>query len=489
MYKKRFAKWGFQKNSRHTVAENHGRKVTSKRCHPPREQASIPTCPRLGHQDGLMLMLLTSVRICSVAFFESVRPRDDFLASHQQWPEQIDESSFTFKLVMDLLDRGYGKLAGRLARKAFLLAEDMLTLKGPVLVWNLLEMMHYMVTLRHAQLFHMLLAHVSALTDGRMPKSHPISAMLRGLRGLVASLAGVPSTPGSSTPPSLPSPSAGGDPTATPARPWLPSPSLSSLIEQAWTLNAEILFDHFDPRLLLLYCEIHWHSCSIAPPAAMISTANQWLSHIAAQQVSHTGAEARRAHDLCIGTLVDEDGVHQHPFTLETDSSLPHDYETLYASSVAALWEHGSPILSGKSGFTGDATIQLRILASLVMAQTLEEWSTVGTPPGTARGMATRMSRNDASIIACAIRALIDVETGHGGDGLRGPLDVVQRIRSIVALREYARTETDPQVVQEMWLLEDALVAAGNFEEAHKVGQTAFRRLERYVQDIPIDSV
>ena len=83
----------------------------------------------------------------------------------------------------------------------------------------------------------------------------------------------------------------------------------------------------------------------------------------------------------------------------------------------------------------------------------------------------------------------MDLELEYGTDGLGPPSDTVERIRSIVALREYAHAETDPQVVREMWLLQDALVAAGEYVEAQEVGRTVFLRLEKYIQDIPVDSV
>jgi len=354
MYKKRFAKWGFHKNSRRSAAavptlttKDECRKGSSRKPGPPGELGSVFAFPGLGYHDGLMLMFLSSVRICSVAFFESIQSRDGFLASlHQQpptdqpWPEHSDEVSFTFKLVIDLLDRGHGNLAGRMARKAFLLVEDMLTLDGPALVWNLLEMMHHMVTLRHAQLFQMLLAHLIALTDSWMPKSHPISAMLRGLRGFVASLTSVVTTPGrsSTTSSSSPSPSTGGDGTTTTAGPWLLSRPLSSLIERAWTLNAEILFDHFDARLFPLYCHIHWRSCSIAPPAAIVGTARQWFSQVEAQQTSRAAAEAHCAEGLFDITPV-EDKMLQRLLTPRMDASPPR---TTRCSSRAASRRFGN---------------------------------------------------------------------------------------------------------------------------------------------------
>jgi hypothetical protein len=508
MYKKRFAKWGFQKNSRRSAAavqtlttKDECRRVVSRKPSPPGELSSVPHFPGLGHHDGLMLVFLTSVRVCSVAFFESVQSRDGFLASLQQrpptdqpWPEKTKDVSFTFKLAVDLLDRGHGNLAGRTTRKAFLLVEDMLTLEAPALVWNLLEMMHHMVTLHHAQLFQMLLAHLIAMIDGRIPKTHPLPAMLRALRGLLASLTSVVSTSGgssltssSASSSSSSSPPTSGDRTTTTAGRCPLSRALSCLLERAWILNAEILFDHFDPRLFQLYFRINCDLCSISPPAGIFGGADQWFGHIDAQQTSGAAAEAHRAESLFEITPVEEDRMHQRLLAPRMDASPPQDYEMLRASSVAALREHGNAILSKGVDFTGNTTTTLRILAGMVKAKVLEEWPAVVERSGVASSVTTRVTRVHAGSVACAIRTLMDLNPEHGSDGLGAPLDAVEQIRSVVALREYADGETNPQVVREMWLLEDALVAAGEYGEAQEVGQNAFRRLEKYIQDIPAD--
>lgn len=513
MYKKRFAKWGFEKNARRSAAavptfttKDECRRVVSRKPSLSGELGSVPALTGLGHHDGLMLVFLTCVRTGSVAFFESVQSRDGFLASLQQrpptdhpWPERSKESGFTFKLAIDLLDRGHGNLAGRMARKAFLLVEDMLTLEGPALVWNLLEMMHHMVTLHHTQLFQMLLAHLSALVDGRMPKSHPLPAMLRGLRGLVASLTNMASHPSRSSPPSSSissssSPPTSGDRTTTTstASPWVLSRALASLLERAWVLNAEILFDHFDPRLFQLYFCINCDSCSISLPAAIFGAADQWFGDIEAQQTSsHSSTEARRAESFVEITPVREEArMLERLLAPRMDASPPQDYAMLRASSVAALRERGNTILSkGGIDSTGNTTASLRILAGLVKAKILEECPAVveGSRVVT-RNVTTRVTRVHAASVACAIRTLMDLDgPEHGGDG--APADAVERMRSVVTLREYADGETDPQVVREMWRLEDALVAAGEYGEAREVGHTALRRLEMYIQDIPVDAV
>ena len=105
---------------------------------------------------------------------------------------------------------------------------------------------------------------------------------------------------------------------------------------------------------------------------------------------------------------------------------------------------------------------------------------------------------------ACVLRVLMDPDLPldsfsglvaaascvNGADSARGVvvpyMSPVDRLRMAVALREYAKGEADPQVVREMWLLEDALVAAGEECEARRVRREALDRLERYVEDIPV---
>ena len=451
----------------------------------------MPTFPDLSNDDSLMLMFLTSVRIWSMSFYEAVQSPDKVSAPVQQsWPEQSEEMNFTLKLVIDMLNRGHGSLAGRLARKAFLLVEEMLMLEGPALVWNLLEIMHHMVTLRQAQLFQMLLAHLIALVNGRMLKSHPLPAMLRALRRFLANLPDLMSTPGSSLPtPSFSSSSLDDDEAKTAAGPSLFSGALSSMLERAWTLNAEILFDHFDQRLFQLYFRIHWDSCSIRPPAAIIGAADQWLTHIRSQQISSATAEAHHAEGFFQIPPFEEDKMLQRLFATPKDASLPRKYELLRVGSIAALREHANSILSKGAGFAGDTTILLRILAGLVTAKVLEEWPAITDLSGTAISVTSSVSRVQAGNAACVVRTLMDLDAEYGYDGLGATLDAVERNRSIVALQEYALAETDPRVIRELWLLEDALVAAGEYGKALEVKQTAYRRSEKHVQDIPVNSV
>jgi hypothetical protein len=508
MYKKRFAKWGLHKNTRRLAApmststrKGESKTVAERQPRPSEEQSSVPPCPGISHHEGLMLMFLSSVRICSVAFFESVQGPGGLLESLQQrsqadqpWPEHTQEISFAFKLVIDLLDRGHGKLAGRMARKAFLMIEDMLTIEGPALMWNLLEMMYCMLTLCHTQLFRMLLAHLNALVRPRFPRTHPLTSMLRSLQGLVASFQRVASIPDGAVPTlspssssSSPSPSTNDD-RGTNTDVWLLSRALSASLERAWKLNAEILFDHFDARLFLLYCRVHWDSCSIGPPAAILVAVDHWFSNIEAQQIFSAITETYRSEATARTTHIEEGTVLQHLLTPRIDASLPQDYEMLRSSSITALREQGEAILSQGAGYTGDTLVLLRVLAGIVTAKMFEQWPVVDGSK-IAGDVATKVPRSQAGHLACAIRTLMHLKVERDGEGIEEPSETVHQIRSILALCEYAHGENSPQTVRDMWLLKDALIAAGDCKEAEQVGREAFCRLEKYIQDIPVDSV
>lgn len=501
MYKKRFAKWGFQKNARRQVnatATAVARGAVDKRLSRPTGRIkkvvdngffSFPALPDLGPQDTLTLLLLTSVKTWSVSFFEapdgSPSPACDHptVASAVSFsspdaplqrprPAKAKEISFAFKLVIDLLERGRGDLAGRMARKAFLLVEDMLeTLAAPALVWNLLEMMHHMVTVQQVRLFQMLLSHVIALVGNKphLAGGHPLLALLHSLRGVVATASKEAASASSST--SI-------------------DETLRHLLAQAWTLNAEILFANFHPNLFYLYCCILWESCSIGPPAAIVGSVGQWFRTIDAVQMS-----SKR--------VVLPDDVLSPPQPPPTKQQA--DYARLHASSLAALRAHGDAILrDGGNGFQGDTALLLRMLAGLATAKILQ-----GMPDTTSvvvdfngqpdeNWELANMPRIHMGNVACVIRTLVDIDAAKRGvkpeDNSQSTtrvymdMDAVEQIRAVVDLRTQSDGATDPQVVREMWLLQEALGAAGDAAEALKVEQETYARIEQYVCDIPVDA-
>lgn len=498
MYKKRLAKWGFQKNSkRATVTMQTPR--TNGGCRKLRrltEPGSILGSPRFSQHDSLRFMFLTSVRTWSCAFFEFVQSRNRATTSRQlqhamdhALAVKTKEICFAFKVMNDLLDKGHGILAGRVARKAFLLIEDMLTLEGPALVWNLLEMMYSMIMLRHMRLFHMLLAHLIALADKRMPETHPLSTMLRGLRCLVADIKNTSSN--SSKPlPSVLSPSrvssTSNEGATDTVDTWLLSRALLTLIDQAWVFNAKFLFDNFDPRLIQLYCCISWDCCSISLPTAIVSAADRWLNKSKAQKPG-IPKKAYPTDEAPLDIPTEKDGRPQRPLNPRIDATPLQEYEMLHTSSIAALREHRKLIFDNGTGFKGDTTTFLGTLAALVTSKLLESRpATTGSSDEARRAKAKlTTSRLYAGTAAGTLRALMSLNNG-GGTGVSS--ETVEQIRTIVTLREYALGKTDPQVVRELWQLEDALITVGQFGKAQEVGREVYHRLERYVQDIPVGS-
>ena len=395
--------------------------------------------------------------------------------------------NFTFKLVIDMLNRGQGSLAGRLARKAFLLLEEMLKLDGPALVWNLLEIMHHMVKSNHLQLFRGLLAHLMALVERQMPKTHPLPAILESLRVLIPPLQRLRTTPSNTLLTSSPPTDSPNGNEALPASElWLFREEFLFCVERAWTLNAEMLFGHFDDRLFQLYSRIHWDSCSIEPPRAIIAATRQWLGHITSRQISSTTAEEGQTAGDFQKTHFEENRPLQHLPAPSVDTTPPRDYDELRSSSVGVLQDHAESILSRSAAYPGDTTMLLQILAGLVTAKILGEWPATTDLLETGIEVRSRISRGQAANVACAVRISKDFKAEY--DRLEAPFDTVRRMQSVVALREYANAETDPRLFREMWLLEDALVAAGEHRKAFDVKQKIYRRLEEYVQDIPVNS-
>ena len=482
MYKKRFAKWGFQKNSKrsmtsvpHLMNNKQYKRVSSKKHSPLLGLESLPMTPDLDDHDESMLSVLTSVRTFSVAFYESVRSRSGIIPTDDLCPEQPQEISFTCKLVIGLLDRGYGDLAGRMARKTFLLLEDMLKIEGPAVLWNLLDLLNQMLAARQERLFEILLAHLTALVDGQISRTHPLLVMLRRLRRFVATLRSTTGTSGGSvtgTPSSLSSTSSPGG-----EDPWR---AVSMILEQAWSLNAEVLFNNFDGRLFHLYCRVHWDLCSFTPPVAIVDAAKRWVKLISTRQVSGAATyvgnfrapfntiSAQHEHTLC------------NMFVPGTDPVLPQWYDVLRKRSLAALKSYGNSVLSCG---TADRNVLLRTMAGLVAAESFEEspymvdWSS--EPTNT-----MNVPHSPVSHLAFMLRTLIDLVPEEDSNTLGIHLNTVERARAIIALLEYARGEISPQVLQEMWLLADALLEAGRYSEAVETRNSAIRRLDIYVQGI-----
>jgi hypothetical protein len=255
-------------------------------------------------------------------------------------------------------------------------------------------------------------------------------------------------------------------------------------------LNAEILFDHFYYRLIQLCFSILWESCSIGSPASIFRVAAQWLGKDEAHQMLSVTAVAHDTEEVAASaSSVDDDEMIQHLLSPCVDASPPGDYEMLRTHSIAELRERGDLVLSQRPCFNGDTTMFLRILSRLGIAKLLERPPSVMDRLAKADYATEKVSRLHAANLACVIRILVELDAEHSGSSeYRASSGTVERIHAIVARCAYAHGETDPQVVREMWRLQEALITVGKYEEAQEVEQDAYRQMESYVQDIPVYS-
>ncbi len=100
-----------------------------------------------------------------------------------------------------------------------------------------------------------------------------------------------------------------------------------------------------------------------------------------------------------------------------------------------------------------------------------------------------KVPRIHAVPVACVIMAALMGEVNIvGAEDTDASSTSIERLRMVVSLREYLQGEAGPQVVRELWLLEDAFNTAGEHEQAQEVKRDSFRRLEIYVQNIPATS-
>ncbi|EPE32440.1 hypothetical protein GLAREA_07573 [Glarea lozoyensis ATCC 20868] len=483
MYKKRFAKWGFQKSTRRSTTDVQRLSRRLERCrnsksHSPvvGEPCSILMLPLgLGPNDSLKLMFFTSVRTWSVAFFDGLQ------TIRQRAPLTVEaqEISFAFKLSIDLLNRGHGMLAGRTIRKAFLLIEDLFTLESPALIWNLLEIMYNMVLLNHRQLFQMLLVHLIALAKNyRMPEAHPLSTMLQALWRLAEDRRDlVPSSSPSLWSSLSGSSTSGGTIIAVDTF----SHAFLFLLEQAWISNAQILFDHFDPELIQLYWSLLWDSCSIKLPVAVVDPVVQWLSQ--------TNAASKKSAAAATHPAQGNPFELQHRLTPHTNAHASPLHGNLRASSIALLRERWDLILeNGVDSDAGSGTL-LGILAGLVATKVLEERPDImlecSLRPGRDVMKAPRIQAVPVACVIMAASLMSEVNIVGAENTDASSTSIIERLRMVVSLREYLQGEADPQVVRELWLLEDAFNGAGEHEQAQEVKRESFRRLEIYVQNIP----
>ncbi|KAF4343707.1 hypothetical protein FBEOM_2294 [Fusarium beomiforme] len=448
MYKKRFTKWGFYKNKQRNTETVRKNKTQAGKYTPQTQKKKRQSdtqcqrepmilCPKQSHLETASLEFLTSIHGWSSLFFESlateglhlqnIHPSQRTAKINRYDPEGL---SFAFRTIVELIQRGQGTLAGRLTRKAFLDIEPMLHVEAPLFIWNVLEIMYHMARLGQTQLLGMLLTQLIELASNLHDTTHPVIKMLKSLQKAVYF--------------------------------WQKDAALEKmpLLEQAWALNADIICRNSDSRLLVMYYRLIWESSCIKLRMEQLEGLDKWFSAV----------ESKIPHKEY---SFQQDILYSDPMTTD-EAMLPKDYEITKNLCVSAI-QHRCTMRFGESNMA--SLVRLGLLKSRV----LEE---LKGHPSDAKSQMQSYARFQARVTAYLIKVLIDVDTELGLD-----VDVADRMRNKIAMREFGYSSTAPQVIHDMWQLEDFLRRRGQEAEAEDIRRETYKRLEEYVNQVPVNEV
>ncbi|EWZ90569.1 hypothetical protein FOWG_08176 [Fusarium oxysporum f. sp. lycopersici MN25] len=439
MYKRRFTKWGFYKSK-----QRNGKTAWKKKAPTPK---NTPETQKRPHSQPLILSpspnsletssleFLTSIHDWSTSFYESLRTKGLHLqGTHPSQPagkiNRYDPEglSFAFRTIVELIQRGKGILAGRLTRKAFLDIENMLHAEAPLFIWNVLEIMYHMVRLGQTQLLGMLLAQLVELASNIHEMKHPVIKMLKSLQKAVYL--------------------------------WEKHATLEKmrLLEQAWGLNADIICRNYDSRLLVVYYRLVWESSCIKLGEDQLDGLDKWFSAVKSK-IPHEDSYFQQAI------------LFADPSTTE-ETAPPKDYEITKALCVSAI-QHRCTMTFGESNMA--SLVRLGLLKSRILGE-IDEQSGDKMPQS--------HTRFQARVMAYLMKVLMDVDRELGLD-----VDVADRMKNKIALREFGYSSTSPQVIHDMWQLEAFLRKEGYVAEAAKIRRETYKRLEEYVDQVPVDEV
>jgi hypothetical protein len=350
-----------------------------------------------------------------------------------------DRLSFSFRVIVGLLERGQGVLAGRLARKVFPQAEALLNIDGPPFIWNILDIIYGIGIYGQTQLLHMLLQYLIGVARSNYPPTHPILHILRSLKSLVHS--------------------------------WEDNaePFQVATLEQGWALNANLLFGRFNSKFILLYYRLEWDSALFKLPQAWVKEADWWFSALESEITPDNPIPEE---------MMETDLDRSHPFDAEFRTELPGNYERLKSDVIATIEERSSMDFD-------DPRVRVRVLSGRLKSLTLQD-DDAGRSKSQFIGAAqkkTRTLRLHARILAFLIKIVIESDADLGvSDEL-----AVEKTRNIIALQKFGQGPIDPQVVYELWQLERLLLQRGDSEQAAATREETYKLLEHYLVDVPVD--
>ncbi|KAF4966127.1 hypothetical protein FSARC_6178 [Fusarium sarcochroum] len=453
MYKKRFTKWGFSKNKPRSTSGNtritpQNQKSQAIICTRPAPRQTLLVSPKLNPSAAASLEFLSCIHNWSTSFFESVNAYEFSLSQNHMLapppgakgnrydPEQL---SFAFRIIVELIKSGQGVLAGRLTRKAFIDMEAMLHVEGPLFIWNVLEIAYTMANLGQTRLLDMLLLQLIQLASNIYDMTHPVAKMLRALRMAVYT--------------------------------WQKDSKLPPVpvLEKAWELNASVVMKNVDSRLLLMYYRLVWDSSCIRLPAEQVKGIDNWFATLYNKVPFND-------------SLFQEIVLSNHPdlLLLGPDDEIvpPKDYEAIKQICISGI-QHRSTLNYDKPEMS--ALVRIGLLKSRILEEAIEHSTDASIP----RYQLYHMQRFLARVTAYLLKVLTEVDLERGFD-----VEIaMDRMRSIIAMREFGYDTTSPQVIHDMWQLEALLRQEGHHSEASKIRGETLKRLEEYVGEVPIDMV
>lgn len=468
MYKKRFAKWGFQKNARPVRREGRDRDTAVRSVFPQRKSSiDLVMEPAYHRADARNLLFLNSIKAWSSAFFETAlhdSPRTDldFLVPPRGTGEQpfdLEQLSFSFRLVAELLRRGHGVPAGRLARKSFLQVENILDLEGPLVTWDLLEILHNIAFLGQTRLFEILVRHISNLAGGRFPITHPLVQMLVSLRDSMR---------------------------RSPEDSFL---AVTALIERGWLLNAGFVFSNVHSRFQLMYHRLIWDLKRLRLPPEVPRQMSDWYGVLRAEnpQAVQAAADFEEMDGRHLERIMYASMAFPTKLGYAQRSRPPANYHALRLDSVADLRRQSEMELV-------DQNMRLRVLIGLMksgMPNNPPRPIPAAREDGDGDDMTLlsskwslgyeKVPRFHVRVVAFMAKIALDADVYLGVD----EEVTAEKLRGIIGLREYGQGATDPQVVYEFWQLRDVLMRAGRLGEADAAAREASKRLDTYLEDIP----
>ncbi|KAM5383193.1 hypothetical protein ACJA88_003726 [Fusarium oxysporum] len=214
------------------------------------------------------------------------------------------------------------------------------------------------------------------------------------------------------------------------------------LLEQAWGLNADIICRNYDSRLLV----------------DQLDGLDKWFSAVKSK-IPHEDSYFQQAI------------LFADPSTTE-ETAPPKDYEITKALCVSAI-QHRCTMTFGESNMA--SLVRLGLLKSRILGE-IDEQSGDKMPQS--------HTRFQARVMAYLMKVLMDVDRELGLD-----VDVADRMKNKIALREFGYSSTSPQVIHDMWQLEAFLRKEGYVAEAAKIRRETYKRLEEYVDQVPVDEV